>query len=243
MLDLGGADAMRQRAERAVGGGVAVAADDGGAGQRKALLGADDVHDALTPVEFVEILDAEFLRVLRHHPYLFGAFRIGIGFGAVGGRDVVVDHGQRLLRRADLASGCAQAFEGLRRSHLMDQMAVDIEQAGAIVGFVNQMIVPDLVVQRGRFGHERKPSKRNGVSREARIRANNQDTRAASERARKFRCRRRREPSEEAAGQARAIVDDDATASNAGLIWGHCFSNTSRGNATIDRWVRWSLRH
>src|ERR1700687_756068 len=38
-------------------------------------------------------------------------------------------------------------------------MAVDIEQAGAVVGFVHQMVVPDLVVQRGRFGHERKLQK------------------------------------------------------------------------------------
>jgi hypothetical protein len=35
-------------------------------------------------------------------------------------------------------------------------MAVDIEQAGTVIGLVNQMIVPDFVVQRGRFGHERK---------------------------------------------------------------------------------------
>jgi hypothetical protein len=41
----------------------------------------------------------------------------------------------------------------------MDQMAVDIEQAGAVIGLVNQMIVPDFVVQRGWFGHERKPYK------------------------------------------------------------------------------------
>jgi hypothetical protein len=68
----------------------------------------------------------------------------------------VIDHGQRFLRRANLAAGGAQTFEGLRRGHLMDQMAVDIEQAGAVIGFVNQMIVPDLVVQRGRLGHERK---------------------------------------------------------------------------------------
>jgi hypothetical protein len=33
-------------------------------------------------------------------------------------------------------------------------MAVDIEQAGAIVGFVHQMVVPDLVVQCGGLGHE-----------------------------------------------------------------------------------------
>ena len=155
MLDLRGADAVRQRAERAVGGGMAVAADDGGAGQRKALLGADHVHDALAYVELVEIFDAEFLGVLRHHADLLGAFRIRIGLGAIGGRDVVVDHGQRLLRRVNLAPGGAQPFERLRRGHLMDQMAVDIEQAGAVIGFVNQMVVPDFVVQRGRFGHER----------------------------------------------------------------------------------------
>jgi hypothetical protein len=33
----------------------------------------------------------------------------------------------------------------------MDEMAIDIDQAGAVVGLVNQMVVPDLVVQRGGF--------------------------------------------------------------------------------------------
>ena len=48
------ADAVRERAEGAVRRGVAVAADDGHAGQREALLGADDVDDALPAVELVE---------------------------------------------------------------------------------------------------------------------------------------------------------------------------------------------
>ncbi len=60
VLDFRGADAVGQRAERAMRRGVAVAADDGGAGQREALLGADDVDDALALVELVEIFDAEF---------------------------------------------------------------------------------------------------------------------------------------------------------------------------------------
>ncbi len=47
VLDLGRADAVRQRPEGAMRRGVAVAAHDGGAGQREALLGADDVDDAL----------------------------------------------------------------------------------------------------------------------------------------------------------------------------------------------------
>ena len=45
--DLAGADAEGQRAERAVGAGVAVPADDGHAGLGEAQLGPDDVHDAL----------------------------------------------------------------------------------------------------------------------------------------------------------------------------------------------------
>src|SRR5258708_14095612 len=47
-------------------------------------------------------------------------------------------------------------------------MAVDIEQASTVIGFMNQMIVPDLVVQRGWFRHERKLQKNFYVSDEAR---------------------------------------------------------------------------
>ena len=80
----------------------------------------------------------------RHHPHLLDALRIRIGFRAVGGGDVVVDHGQRLFRRANLAPGGAQPLERLRRGHLVNQMAIDIEQAGAVIGLVDQMVVPDL---------------------------------------------------------------------------------------------------
>ena len=47
VLHLAGADAERQRAERAVGGGVRVAADDDHAGLGEPELRADHVHDAL----------------------------------------------------------------------------------------------------------------------------------------------------------------------------------------------------
>ena len=144
---------MRQRAERAMGRGVAVAADDGRTRQREALLGTDDMDDALALVEFVEIFDAEVAGVLGQNLDLLGGFRIRVRLGAIGGRHVVVDDGERLLRRVHLAAGRTQAFEGLRRRHLVNEMAVDIEQAGAVGGFVNQMVVPDFIVQRGRLGH------------------------------------------------------------------------------------------
>ena len=81
MLDLGGADAVRQRSECAVGRGVAVAADDRGAGQRKALLGADDMDDALTLVELVVVFDAEILAVLAS--VAICSMLSGSGFGFV----------------------------------------------------------------------------------------------------------------------------------------------------------------
>jgi hypothetical protein len=47
MLGLGRADAEGERPERAMRGGVAVAADDRRAGQGQPQLGADDMDDAL----------------------------------------------------------------------------------------------------------------------------------------------------------------------------------------------------
>ena len=63
VLDLGSADAERERAERAVGRRVAVAADDRDTGLRKAELGADHVHDPLAPAAGREEPDAELLAV------------------------------------------------------------------------------------------------------------------------------------------------------------------------------------
>ena len=59
-----------QRTERAVRRGVAVAAHDGHAGLRQALLGADDVDDAPVRVAHAEELDAELLAVLGEHLHL-----------------------------------------------------------------------------------------------------------------------------------------------------------------------------
>ena len=144
---------MGERAEGAVGGGVGIAADDGGAGQGEALLGTNDVYDALAVVELAEIVDAELPRILGEGGHLQGRFRVLDAMGAVGGRHVVVDHGQRLLRRVHAAARHAQALEGLRARHLMHQVPVDIEQAGAVRRLMYQMGVPYLVVEGAGLGH------------------------------------------------------------------------------------------
>ena len=98
------------------------------------------------------------MRVLREVRDLRRALRIGIGLRAVGGRHVVIDHQQRLLRRAHLAAGQAQALERLRARHLMHEVAVDIDQAGAVGLLVDQVVVPDLVVEGARLCHRRSDS-------------------------------------------------------------------------------------
>src|SRR3974390_982065 len=150
MLDLGGADAVGERAERTVGRGMAVAADERRAGEREALLRSDDVPDALSPVELVEIFKPEQPGVLGEIGDLGGALRIGIGCLAVGGRDVVVDHAERLLRRPHGPPGKPQTLEGLRARDLMHEMAVDIDETGAVRLLIDQMSFPDLVIERAR---------------------------------------------------------------------------------------------
>ena len=145
MLDLGGADAVGERAESAVGRGMAVAADDRGSGQSEALLRPDDVHDALPRIELVVIFDAELARVPGQFLDLLTAFRIGDAAAAVGGLDVMVDDGERLVRGTNLAPGQPQSFEGLGAGHLVDEMPVDIDEAKAALR-VQDMLVPDLVV-------------------------------------------------------------------------------------------------
>ena len=155
VLDLRGADAMRQRTERAVGRGMAVAADDGGAGQGEALLGPDDVDDALALVVLVVVLDAEVLDVFGQGLDLDARLLLLDPQAAIGGRDVVVDDGECLSRRADFSPGQPQSFECLRAGHLVHEMTVDIEDAGAIGLAVDDVGVENLVVERGRgcFGH------------------------------------------------------------------------------------------
>ena len=101
MLDLGRADAVRQRAEGAVRRGMAVAADDGHAGQREALLGADDVDDALADVVLGIILDAEIGGVLGQRLDLDTAF-------------LVLDAERRSGEVGTLWSTTASVFSGWR---------------------------------------------------------------------------------------------------------------------------------
>jgi len=135
---------------------VAVAADDGGAGQADPLLGADHVHDALACVAHREIRHAERGHVGFQGVDLEAAFRLLDRAVARFRGHVVVHHRDRGFGAADAAAGHAQALERLRAGDFMHQMAVDVEDAGAVRQPFDRVAVPDLVEQRSWRGlHQR----------------------------------------------------------------------------------------
>ena len=135
------------------------------------LLGPDDVDDALPAVELVVIFDAEFAR--RSRRAVSTCSRLS-GSAMPPRRSVVwmlwsttasVFSGARTLRPRH-----AQALERLRARHLVDEMAVDIDEARAALR-LDDVVVPDLVIKRARLGHYPAPAPVFGacVSREGAI--------------------------------------------------------------------------
>ena len=141
---------MRQRPERAVGRSVAVAADDGHAGLGAALLRPDDMDDAVAGIAHLEYLDPGARHVALERLELQPRLRIGDMCEAERltlGRHVVVGHGQGAIRSPHPAMRRAQAGEGLRRRHLVDEVQVDVEDGLAVRVFRDDMGVPDLFVE------------------------------------------------------------------------------------------------
>jgi hypothetical protein len=149
VLDLGGADAERERPEGAVGRGVGVAADDHRTRLGEAELRADDVHDALVAAAHLEQPDAELLAVapqrlhLRHRQLVLQR-QLTADLPWVG-RDVVVHRGEGEVGPAHGAPGLPDAVERLRRGHLVDEVQVDVEQVGLPLGGPDDVLVPDLL--------------------------------------------------------------------------------------------------
>lgn len=161
MLDLRRADAEGQRAQCAMRRGMAVATHQGRAGQGKALFRPDDMDDALRRRGRVDIVDAEFGGVAAKRLQLLRAFRIGDGQQAAIRVDtrrrgqIMVGHRQRQFWTTHLAPGRTKPLERLGAGHLMNEMAVDIDEAGAIGPPFDNVRGPDLLVQSlGSLGHD-----------------------------------------------------------------------------------------
>ena len=63
----------------------------------------------------------------------------------------MVRHGEMRFRSAQAAMCGPHRCEGLRAGDFVDELAVDVDQAGAVVATLHDMGVPDLLVQGARL--------------------------------------------------------------------------------------------
>ena len=150
VLDLGGADAEREGAERAVRGGVGVAADDRHAGLGEPELRADDVDDALLDVAERVQTDAVLGGVATQRLDLRAADGVLDRLVPVERGDVVVLGGEGQVGTAYGAPGQSQAVEGLRGRHLVEEVEIDVEEVRLTASRgsgSHQVLVPDLLGQ------------------------------------------------------------------------------------------------
>ena len=152
VFNLAGADPEGERAQTAVAGGMRIAADNGGAGQRESLFGADHMDDTLFLRCRRDVADAEFGCVAFKRGELRGAFRVGnrqhhaIRITARRGGQIVIGHRERQFGPPHRPSGYPQPLKRLRTGHFVHQMPVNIDQRGAIIAGFNHVRVPDFFV-------------------------------------------------------------------------------------------------
>ncbi len=147
VLHLGGTDTEGERPQCTVGGGVGVTTDDGHPRQGGPLLRADHMDDALTDIAHLELGDAEVVGILVQSLHLGTGHRIGNPPVAVCGRHIVVGH-RHIGIDSPWPPPCQfQPLKGLRRGHLVQQLAVDIEQCAAVLFRADHVRIPELVVK------------------------------------------------------------------------------------------------
>lgn len=122
------------------------------------------MDDALFGIGGADQAHAEFRRIALQRGELLGAFHVRDGQAMARriesrrGGQVVIGHRQRKVGTTHLAARDAKRLKSLRTRHLMHEVAVDIDQAGAIIAGFHHMGVPDLFVQRARlFRHNGSP--------------------------------------------------------------------------------------
>ena len=145
MLDFGCADADCERAERAVRGRVAVAADDDLPRLSQPLLRPYDVDYPLIRAEAVVERDAEILAVALQMLELLGGDGVGYRAAQLPSGGVVVHGGDGEVWAAHFAPRHPQPLERLRRRDFVNQMEVDVQQAGLPLFLAYRVGVPYLL--------------------------------------------------------------------------------------------------
>ena len=146
---------------------MAVAAYQCGAGEGEPLFRAHDVNDPLRCRDRIDIIDPEVTRIALKRVELLEAFRIDdrqprtVRVAARSRRQIVIGDRKREIGTTDSASVGAQPGEGLRAGDLMDEVTINVDQAGSIVAALDHVIGPDLFVQgQGLVGHAARSSRK-----------------------------------------------------------------------------------
>ena len=145
VLHFGGANAKRERAECTMRRGMRIAADHGHARQSQAGFRADDVHNALPNIAHLEFGNAVFRAIGVQRLDLQARDRIGNAMRTVSSGYVVIRHCNRCIDTAGQAPSQLEALECLRAGHFVHQMAVDIQQRGAVGLNVDYVRVPQFL--------------------------------------------------------------------------------------------------
>ena len=144
-FDLAGANTKGNGSKGTVGGGVAIAADDGHAGLGDSELRSDDVHDAMPFV--AQTVHGDFV------PLTIGGEGLNLLAGEfladwqvlLDGRHVVVGCCHCILRTEDGQSAVFQSRKCYRTGNLGDEMSVVLKHKGACFVLNQHMGIPDLV--------------------------------------------------------------------------------------------------
>ena len=155
-FDFGGSHAEGDGPQRAVRGGVAVAADDRHARLREPQFGADDVYDPLPRIAHAEVLDAVAGAVGAQRLDLMPRLRLGDGEVLVHGGNVVVDRGGDAVGMYHADAAPRESGEGHGRGYLVDVLPVDVEHRAAALLGAHRVRIPDFVQKRA--SHATPPS-------------------------------------------------------------------------------------
>ena len=148
VLDLRCPYAGGERAERAVGGGVAVPADDHLARLRVSLLRPDHVDDTLVRAEPVVQRHPELAAVAFEIVQLLRGDRVGDRPAQLPCGRVVVHRGHCEVRSPHRTLCHPQTLERLRRGDLVDEMQVHVQQRRLTCFLAHNVSVPYLVEHR-----------------------------------------------------------------------------------------------
>ena len=105
------------------------------------------MHNSLARVIHEKFGYTQFGTVLVQGFHLHPGHRIRNTRGTVSGWNIMVRDRQDRIRAPGLAPGQAQSLKGLWRGHLMNKVAINIDQRRAIIVLPDQVCIPEFVVE------------------------------------------------------------------------------------------------